>query len=91
MNFFMRNSHGMRRLGSAAADMAYVAAGRFEAFYEYALHPWDVAAGIIILKQAGGRVCDFNGGETYLFGGEMIACNANYFDEFYGIVHKHLA
>lgn len=91
MNYFMRNSHGMRRLGSAAADMAYVAAGRFESFYEYALHPWDVAAGIIILKQAGGRVCDFNGGENYLFGGEMIACNANYFEEFYGIVHKHLA
>lgn len=91
MNYFMRNSHGMRRLGSAAADMAYVAAGRFEGFYEHALHSWDVAAGIIILKQAGGKVCDFNGGENYLFGGEMIACNANYFDEFYSIVHKHLA
>ncbi len=91
MSFFMRNSHGMRRLGSAAADMAYVAAGRFEAFYEHALHAWDVAAGIIIVKQAGGKVCDFNGGENYLFGGEMIACNTNYFDEFYSIVHKHLA
>ena len=91
MNYFMRNSHGMRRLGSAAADMAYVAAGRFEGFYEHALHSWDVAAGIIIVKQAGGKVCDFNGGENYLFGGEMIACNANYFDEFYSIVNKHLA
>lgn len=91
MNFFMRNSHGMRRLGSAAADMAYVASGRFEGFYEHALHSWDVAAGIIIVKQAGGKVCDFNGGKNYLFGGEMIACNANYFDEFYEIVHKHLA
>jgi myo-inositol-1(or 4)-monophosphatase len=91
MNYFMRKSHGMRRLGSAAADMAYVAAGRFEAFYEHALHPWDVAAGIIILNQAGGRVCDFNGGVNYLFGGEMIACNTNYFDEFYGIVHKYMA
>lgn len=90
MNFFMRNSHGMRRLGSAASDLAYVAAGRFEGFYEHALHPWDVAAGIIIIKQAGGKVCDFNGGDNYLFGGEMIACNANYFDEFYSIVHKHL-
>lgn len=90
MNFFMRNSHGMRRLGSAAADMAYVAAGRFEGFYEHALHSWDVAAGIIILKQAGGRVCDFNGGENYLFGGEMIACNANYFEEFYSHVNKYL-
>lgn len=91
MDYFMRNSHGMRRLGSAAADLAYVAAGRFEAFYEHALHSWDVAAGIIIIKQAGGRVSDFNGGENYLFGGEMVACNANYYDEFYEIVHKHLA
>jgi myo-inositol-1(or 4)-monophosphatase len=90
MNYFMRNSHGMRRLGSAAADMAYVAAGRFEGFYEHALHSWDVAAGIIIVKQAGGKVCDFNGGENYLFGGEMIACNASYFDEFYQIVNQYL-
>jgi len=50
VNFFMRNSHGLRRLGSAAADLAYVASGSFEAFYEHALHAWDVAAGIIILK-----------------------------------------
>ncbi|HEY3372094.1 MAG TPA: inositol monophosphatase family protein [Prolixibacteraceae bacterium] len=91
MNYFMRNSHGLRRLGSAATDMAYVAAGRFEAFYEHALHSWDVAAGIIILKQAGGQVSDFNGGDNCLFGGEMIACNANFYDEFYGIVHQHLA
>ncbi|HLN74097.1 MAG TPA: inositol monophosphatase family protein [Prolixibacteraceae bacterium] len=91
MDYFMRNSHGMRRLGSAATDLAYVAAGRFEAFYEHALHSWDVAAGIIIIKQAGGRVSDFNGGDNYLFGGEMVACNANYYDEFYEIVHKHLA
>ncbi len=90
MDYFMRNSHGMRRLGSAATDMVYVAAGRFEGFYEHALHAWDVAAGIIILKQAGGKLCDFNGGENYLFGGEMIASNANYFDEFYSIVHKYL-
>jgi myo-inositol-1(or 4)-monophosphatase len=90
MNFFMRNSHGMRRLGSAATDLSYVAAGRFEAFYEHALKPWDVAAGIIILKQAGGKVCDFNGGENYLFGGEIIASNTNYFDEFYRIVNQYL-
>lgn len=91
MDYFMRNSHGMRRLGSAATDLAYVAAGRFEAFYEHALHSWDVAAGIIIIKQAGGRVSDFNGGDNYLFGGEMVACNANYYNEFYEIIHKHLA
>lgn len=90
MDYFLRNSHGLRRLGSAATDMVYVAAGRFEAFYEYALHAWDVAAGTIILKQAGGKVCDFNGGDNYLFGGEMIASNANYFDAFYAIINKHL-
>lgn len=91
MDYFMRNSHGLRRLGSAAADLAYVAAGRFEAFYEHALHSWDVAAGIILIKQAGGRVSDFNGGDNYLFGGEMIACNANFYDEFYSIVNKYMA
>lgn len=91
MDFFMRNSHGLRRLGSAATDLVYVAAGRFEAFYEHALHSWDVAAGTIILKQAGGKVCDFSGGNNYVFGGELIASNANYFDDFYGIVNKHLA
>lgn len=90
MDFFMRHSHGMRRLGSAAADLAYVAAGRFEAFYEHALHAWDVAAGIIIVQQAGGKVCDFNGGTNYVFGGEIVSSNANYFDEFFGIVNKHL-
>lgn len=90
MNYFMRNSHGLRRLGSAAADLAYVASGRFEAFYEHALHAWDVAAGIIILKQAGGRISDFSGGENYLFGGELVAAGANYFDEFFGIVSEKL-
>lgn len=90
MDYFMRNSHGLRRLGSAAADLAYVASGRFEAFYEHALHAWDVAAGIIILKQAGGKISDFSDGENYLFGGELIAANANYFEEFYQIVSEKL-
>lgn len=90
MDFFMRNSHGLRRLGSAATDIAYVASGRFEAFYEHALHAWDVAAGIVILREAGGKVCDFNGGDNYLFGGEIIMANSNYFDEFYGVVNSYL-
>ena len=90
MDYFMRNSHGLRRLGSAAADLVYVAAGRFEAFYEHALHAWDVAAGTIILKQAGGQVCDFSGGNNYIFGGEIIASNDRYFNEFYNIVNKYL-
>jgi myo-inositol-1(or 4)-monophosphatase len=85
MNFFrfmMKNSHGVRRLGSAAADLAYVACGRFEGFYEYGLSPWDVAAGTILVKNAGGKVSDFRNGDNFIFGKEIIATNANVFEEF---------
>ncbi|MDP4206186.1 MAG: inositol monophosphatase family protein [Bacteroidota bacterium] len=90
MDYFLRNSHGMRRLGSAATDLAYVAAGRFEAFYEYALHAWDVAAGAFLVRQAGGIVSDFKGGDDYIFGEEIVASNSNYYDEFFSIVKQHL-
>ena len=73
----MINSRGIRRLGSAALDLAYVAAGRFEVFYEYGLNPWDVAAGAFLVKQAGGRVTDFNLQENYLFGKQIIATNSH--------------
>jgi len=89
MRYFMVHSHGLRRLGSAATDLCYVAAGRFEAFYEHGLKPWDVAAGTIILRQAGGKVSDFTGGDKFLFNGEMVAANGAYFNEFYDIVHKY--
>jgi len=82
VRFFMENSHGLRRLGSAATDIAYIACGRFEGFYEYGLSPWDVAAGILIVKQAGGKVSDFKGGDNYLFGGEIVISNELVFDEF---------
>ena len=75
LEFFMRESHGIRRLGSAATDLVYVAAGRFEIFYEYSLQPWDVAAGAFIVQQAGGKVCDFGGENNYIFGKEIIATN----------------
>ncbi|MDR0418841.1 MAG: inositol monophosphatase [Prevotellaceae bacterium] len=82
MEFILRNSHGARRLGSAATDLAYVACGRCEAFYEYALSPWDVAAGALIVERAGGKVSDFSGGKNYIFGRELVASNANIFKEF---------
>lgn len=82
LQFFMKNSHGLRRLGSAATDLVYVACGRLEAFYEYSLSAWDVAAGALIVEEAGGEVCDFDGGNNYLFGREIIATNNNIFDEF---------
>jgi myo-inositol-1(or 4)-monophosphatase len=88
MRYFMKYSHGVRRLGSAATDMAYVACGRFEAFYEYGLNPWDVAAAVLIIRQAGGRVCDFSGGGNWLFGKEIIAANYAIYDEFREIIRN---
>jgi myo-inositol-1(or 4)-monophosphatase len=72
------NSHGVRRLGSAAADLAYVAAGWAEVFYQTDLNPWDVAAGAFIVRQSGAIVNDFTGGDNYLFGQSILATgNAN--------------
>ena len=71
----MQRTHGLRRFGSAALDLAYVAAGRLDAFFEFNLKPWDVAAGSLIVQEAGGKVSDFRGGERYLFSGEMLATN----------------
>jgi len=60
-----------------------------EAFWENGLHAWDVAAGTIIVRQAGGIVSDFKGGNDFLFGGEMVACNHEYYKEFFDIVNKY--
>ncbi len=87
--YFMKHTHGLRRLGSAATDLAYVACGRFEGFYEYSLQPWDVAAGAFIVQQAGGKVTDFKGEENYIFGKEIVAGNSACFDEFLDVVKKH--
>lgn len=73
LNALMKNCHGLRRVGSAATDLAYVACGRYEGFFESNLKPWDIAAGIIIVKEAGGTVTDFKGGEDFLFGKQIIA------------------
>lgn len=82
LKFLFQNSHGVRRFGSAAVDLVYVACGRLDAFYEYNLNPWDVAGGALIVKEAGGMVTDFSGGENFIFGKEIIATNKNVFSEF---------
>lgn len=69
----MRDTRGLRRMGSAAIDLAYTAAGRFDAFFELNLSPWDVAAGAYIVQQAGGLVTDFKGGDDYVFGTSILA------------------
>jgi len=79
--FFMQHTRGIRRCGAAAVDLAYVAAGRFDGFFEYSLQPWDMAAGIILIKEAGGKISDFQGGDNYLFGNNIIAANPEIFEK----------
>ena len=79
---FTLRSHGVRRAGSAALDLAYVACGRFEAFWEFNLNPWDTAAGILLIEEAGGRVTDFAGNKFQLNSREVLASN--------GLVHAEL-
>ncbi len=83
----MKNSHGLRRLGSAAVDLAYVACGRFDTFYEYGLNPWDVAAGALLVREAGGKVSDFRGGDDFISGREIIAANHLVHTEFLDLVN----
>jgi len=79
---FTLRSHGVRRAGSAALDLAYVACGRMEGFWEFKLNPWDTAAGILLVEEAGGRVSDFSGGPFRLDSQEVLASN--------GLIHEEL-
>jgi myo-inositol-1(or 4)-monophosphatase len=90
LTYFCRHTHGIRRMGSAAVDLAYVACGRFEVFYEYGLHPWDIAAGIILIREAGGEISDFSGVKKYLTGEEIVAANNGVFSEVLEIVSKFM-
>ena len=79
---FIIRSFGIRRPGSAAIDLSYLAAGRFDGFWELKLHPWDVAAGSLIITEAGGKVTDFKGGLFGIYSGEMLASN--------GLIHEEM-
>ena len=83
----MRSSHGLRRMGAAAIDLAYTACGRFEGFFEANLKPWDVAAGKIIIEEAGGMVTNFSGGQDVIFTGEIIGAGP-IFSEFLGTLQS---
>ena len=74
---FMSHSHGVRRLGSAAVDLAYVAAGRCEGFFEFNLNSYDVAAGILLVREAGGHVTQFLEDGDPIFGREVVASNGH--------------
>lgn len=87
---FADNSAGVRRLGVASLDLAYVAAGRFDIFWEMHLKPWDIAAGALLVREAGGMVSDFKGGEQFLETGHIIAATPKLFKPSLQVVAKHL-
>ena len=86
--YLLQNSRGARRLGSAAADLAYTACGRYDGFFEYGLSPWDVNAGGLLVKNAGGIVTDFYGKENHIFGKQIIATNNLIYNEFFKLFDK---
>jgi myo-inositol-1(or 4)-monophosphatase len=88
---FTLRSHGVRRAGSAALDLAYVASGRYEAFWEFNLNPWDTAAGILLIQEAGGRATDFSGGAFQLDSSEVLASNGLIHDELVGLFTEMFA
>src|SRR3981081_1483467 len=73
----MAATSGVRRFGAAALDLAYVAAGRFDGFWEFALSPWDIAAGLLLVREAGGYVSDMAGGHDMMSGGDFRAANSH--------------
>lgn len=80
------NVHGIRRFGSAALDLCWVACGRFDAYFEYTLSPWDYAAGMLIIREAGGYFCDRKGNDGNLESRSVICCNRLLHDEFIKMV-----
>jgi myo-inositol-1(or 4)-monophosphatase len=83
------SSSGIRRMGSAAIDLAYVAAGRFDAFWELGLSPWDMAAGSLMIEEAGGKITDFWGENTYLNSGSIVASNGYIHQDLIDITRRH--
>jgi myo-inositol-1(or 4)-monophosphatase len=81
---------GIRRPGSAALDLAYVAAGRLDGFWEIGLNPWDMAAGALLVQEAGGLVSDFGGGDDYLDSGNVVAANPKVFKAILQTIRPHL-
>jgi myo-inositol-1(or 4)-monophosphatase len=81
---------GIRRQGAASLDLAYVAAGRFDGFWEMNLKPWDIAAGLLIIKEAGGLVSDFKGGSSVLESGNIVCASPKVFKPLLQIVGKHM-
>lgn len=85
---FLYEARGLRRLGSAAIDLAYVAMGRFDGFWEVSLQPWDMAAGVLLVREAGGRTSDFSGAPTSVYRKQIVASNGLIHDEMVRVLEK---
>jgi myo-inositol-1(or 4)-monophosphatase len=85
---FYYKTHGVRRDGSAALDLAYVASGRFEGFWEYDLHPWDVAAGLLLVEEAGGVTTDFSDNRSSIFHKQVLATNGRIHQDMLDVIHS---
>lgn len=85
----MQKCHGLRRIGSAAVDLAYVACGRFDGYFEYNLNAYDVAAGAYLVQQAGGKVLNFSGGDEFIERREILATNSLITDEILSVIRHH--
>ncbi len=88
---FMEGTSGIRRAGSAAMDLAYTACGRYDGFWETGLAPWDMAAGALLILEAGGAVTDFSGGDRYLWDGDIVAGGPVVHAQMLGEVKKQFA
>lgn len=90
LTHMVKSSHGVRRLGSASVDLAYVACGRYDMFFEYDLKHWDIAAGMLIVREAGGIFTDFSGNMNGLTGDETLASNELIYDEVLDVIKHYM-
>jgi len=90
IRYCVENCRGIRRLGSAALDLAYVASGKIDLYYENTLNIWDIAAGALLVTEAGGIVSDYHGGNTYLQDGSIIASSPGVYDKMYPVINELL-
>lgn len=91
MKDLMQKVSGLRRPGSAALDLAYVAAGYYDAFWEFGLNPWDIAAGVLLIQEAGGRISDLMGEQHFMTTGNIVAGTPKVFEQLLSLIQSHLS
>lgn len=89
LEYFFYRTRGLRRMGAAAIDLAYIACGRMDGFFELKLNPWDIAAGVLLIREAGGMISDFAGSDDFLFKSELLAGNPGVYREMKEVLAKY--